>query len=132
MNDSFTQDGLLVAKVDQIFAENNSTAIGDYSQNTADIHADVGSIYLSGSLVVGIGQLRATTSMVLRIGKIVRVGSPSLKIGISQSGGRIDAIIQVIDVDLAWSIGAGTLSLFYNRVSGTQTGGGTILTSTPV
>lgn len=133
VNLSFTAGGILYSRCKTIHAGDSCIAVGSVSGSCGHQHIDIGDIYLAGDSAQGvITALTANHDIVGRIDHILQIGTPTGTVGLNVQTGEINLMVNTIDADQDWNVAAaGTLRLFYGKVSGTGVGAGTILTSTP-
>lgn len=133
-NLSTSQNGVLIAKVNSVFAGEGSSCVGSITQNTGHTHIEAEDLYLVGDNAQGLANAFINGTMVGRVSHIVELdpGPYTSTRAINVQAGRVDVMVGTIQADIAWEVGAGgILSLFYNQAVGSQVATGTVLTSTP-
>lgn len=116
-------NGVLMVTVKQVFAE--TIGIGDLTNN-GHTHIEIEDLYLTANDAIGI-ERNSSGSTVGRISHILDVGALTGTTAIDVNSGEVNINVGEIDCVGAYNVAlGGTLRMFVNKITGTQTGAGTI------
>lgn len=124
---NLSANGVIIARVRQTYVQTvGAFGYGDLSSVNGHIHLELHDIYLVANNTTGLARTGAGTT-VGYIHHILESGSPTGTTGINVLGGTVDAQLDTLSADTAYTVGAGaTLNLFCSSISGTKTAVGTV------